>query len=242
MSTLLLLTNALQASADVLPGLGLLGHQVKVLPAAGSALLEAPDCDVVLVDGRRELAQARDLCRLIRTTGSDQPVMLILTEGGLAIVAADWGMDDVVLETASPSEIESRLRILVGRALARHDKHDPESHIIRSGEVLVDDAAYTAKFELLKYLAQHPGRVFSREQLLQEVWGYDYFGGTRTVDVHVRRLRAKLGPENESLIGTVRNVGYRFVLPPKDKNAPESDNAGVDVPDEAPEPIPSDMP
>ena len=76
------------------------------------------------------------------------------------------------------------------------------------------------EFELLKFLAQHPRRVFSRSQLLQEVWGYDYFGGTRTVDVHVRRLRAKLGPENEALIGTVRNVGYRFVLPPKE-SAPE---------------------
>ena len=72
------------------------------------------------------------------------------------------------------------------------------------------------EFELLKYLAQHPGRVFTRDQLLQEVWGYDYFGGTRTVDVHVRRLRAKLGPEHETLIGTVRNVGYRFVLPTKE--------------------------
>ncbi|HVD64851.1 MAG TPA: winged helix-turn-helix domain-containing protein, partial [Lapillicoccus sp.] len=67
------------------------------------------------------------------------------------------------------------------------------------------------EFELLKFLAQHPGRVFSRAQLLQEVWGYDYFGGTRTVDVHVRRLRAKLGSEHEALIGTIRNVGYRFV-------------------------------
>jgi DNA-binding response OmpR family regulator len=67
------------------------------------------------------------------------------------------------------------------------------------------------EFELLKFLAQHPGRVFTRAHLLQEVWGYDYFGGTRTVDVHVRRLRAKLGPEHEALIGTVRNVGYRFV-------------------------------
>ena len=71
------------------------------------------------------------------------------------------------------------------------------------------------EFELLKYLAQHPGRVFTRAQLLQEVWGFDYFGGTRTVDVHVRRLRAKLVPEHESLIGTVRNVGYRFVTPEK---------------------------
>ena len=68
----------------------------------------------------------------------------------------------------------------------------------------------SACVELLKFLAQHPGRVFTRASLLQEVWGYDYFGGTRTVDVHVRRLRAKLGPDHESLIGTVRNVGYRF--------------------------------
>ena len=102
-------------------------------------------------------------------------------------------------------------------------------------EVVVDDATYTAKvgkrtldltfkeFELLKFLAQHPGRVFSRQQLLQEVWGYDYFGGTRTVDVHVRRLRAKLGPENETLIGTVRNVGYRFVLPTKESKQAEAD-------------------
>jgi DNA-binding winged helix-turn-helix (wHTH) protein len=87
----------------------------------------------------------------------------------------------------------------------------------------VNEATYSARmngrsldltfkeFELLKFLAQHPGRVFTRAQLLQEVWGYDYFGGTRTVDVHVRRLRAKLGAENEALIGTVRNVGYRFV-------------------------------
>ncbi|WP_243433073.1 winged helix-turn-helix domain-containing protein, partial [Pseudomonas sp. 69_B] len=68
-----------------------------------------------------------------------------------------------------------------------------------------------------------PGRVFTRQQLLQEVWGYDYFGGTRTVDVHVRRLRAKLGPENEHLIGTVRNVGYRFVLAAKEAASDQAD-------------------
>ena len=86
MGTLLLLTSALQASAEVLPGLALLSHQVKILPAEGSALLEAPDDDLVLVDGRQDLAHARDLCRLIRTTGSDVPVLLIVTEGGLSVV------------------------------------------------------------------------------------------------------------------------------------------------------------
>jgi DNA-binding response OmpR family regulator len=231
MSTLLLLTSALQPSAEVLPGLALLSHQVRILPAEGSALLDAPDSDLLLVDGRQDLAHARDLCRLIRATGADLPVLLVVTEGGLAVVSHDWGMDDVVLHTCGPAELEARIRLATGRLAAQRDAADPEAHVIRSGEVLVDDATYTAKvsgrsldltfkeFELLKFLAQHPGRVFSRQQLLQEVWGYDYFGGTRTVDVHVRRLRAKLGPENETLIGTVRNVGYRFVLPAKAQDA-----------------------
>jgi DNA-binding response OmpR family regulator len=237
MSALLLLTSTTQPSVEVLPALALLPHQVRILPAQGSALLEAPGADVVLVDGRKELAQARDLCRLIRTTGSEAPVLLIVTEGGLSVVSADWGVDDVLLYTAGPAEVEARLRLAVGRLAASRDADDPEARVIRSGEVTVDEATYTAKlsgraldltfkeFELLKYLAQHPGRVFTRDQLLQEVWGYDYFGGTRTVDVHVRRLRAKLGPENETLIGTVRNVGYRFVLPPKE--APEREPSEV---------------
>ena len=229
MGTVLLLTKALQPSAEVLPGLALLSHQVKILPAEGSALLEAPHHDLLMVDARRELAQARDLCRLIRTTGSDQPVLLVVTEGGLSVVQADWGMDDVLLDTSGPAEIDARIRVSIGRQARSNERPDEEAHIIRSGEVVVDEATYTAKisgrvldltfkeFELLKYLAQHPGRVFTRDQLLQEVWGYDYFGGTRTVDVHVRRLRAKLGTDNEALIGTVRNVGYRFVLPPSDQ-------------------------
>jgi len=83
------------------------------------------------------------------------------------------------------------------------------------------------EFELLKFLAQHPGRVFTRAQLLQEVLGYDYFGGTRTVDVHVRRLRAKLGPEHDALIGTVRNVGYRFVPVKGDRATADERARGV---------------
>jgi DNA-binding response OmpR family regulator len=224
MSSLLLLTGSLESSVQILPGLALLHHHVRVLPAEATALIDAPDCDAVLVDGRQDLAQVRALTRLIRTTGTDVPVILILTEGGLAVVTADWGVDDVVLSSVSPAEFEARLRLAIGRLQATTED-DPDAHVIRSGGVAVDEATYTAKlngrtldltfkeFELLKHLAQHPGRVFTRQQLLQEVWGYDYFGGTRTVDVHVRRLRAKLGSEHETLIGTVRNVGYRFVAP-----------------------------
>ncbi len=221
MASLLMLTHSSAASAEVLPALGLLSHQIRVLPAEGSALIDAPPADAVLVDARRELPAVRSLCRLIRTTGVEVPVLLIITEGGLVAVNAEWGVDDVVLTTAGPAEVDTRLRLLLGRSAAASAAGASEE--IRSGELIIDEATYAAKlrgrildltykeFELLKFLAQHPGRVFTRAQLLQEVWGYDYFGGTRTVDVHVRRLRAKLGPEHESLIGTVRNVGYRFV-------------------------------
>ncbi|HEY3000819.1 MAG TPA: response regulator transcription factor [Kribbellaceae bacterium] len=236
MSTLLLLTNALQASAEVLPSLALLHHQIRILPAEVSALVDAPDADAVLLDARRDLVTMRGVSRLIRTTGVDVPLFLVVTEGGLTAVNADWGADDVLLDSAGPAEIEARLRLVTGR-LAAVRNAEPETQLIRSGDVVIDEASYTAKlngraldltykeFELFKFLAQHPGRVFTREQLLQEVWGYDYFGGTRTVDVHVRRLRAKLGPEHEQLIGTVRNVGYRFVTPPTPKDRETADTS-----------------
>ena len=234
MSALLLLTNALQPSAEVLPALGLLLHPVRVAPAEGSALLTTPGADVILVDGRRDLPQIRSLCQLLHSTGPGCPLILIVTEGGLAAVTAEWGFDDVVLNSAGPAEVEARLRLALGRMQVVADDGPTE---IRNGDLSVDEATYSARlkgrvldltfkeFELLKYLAQHPGRVFTRAQLLQEVWGYDYFGGTRTVDVHVRRLRAKLGPEHEQLIGTVRNVGYRFVAPEKADKADITDTS-----------------
>ncbi len=226
MSALLLLTDDLAPAASVLPALDLLTHhQLRVAPAEASALIDtasSPQPDVVLVDCRSELARVRSLCQILRTTGLSVPLILLVTEGGLAALSADWGVDDVVLNTAGPAELEARLRLAVGRLeVATQDEHPDE---IRAGDLTIDEATYTAKvrsrtidltfkeFELLKFLAQHPGRVFTRASLLQEVWGYDYFGGTRTVDVHVRRLRAKLGPDHEALIGTVRNVGYRFVV------------------------------
>ena len=223
MATLLLLTNAMTPSAEVLPALALLGHPVRVAPLEASALLSAPQHDAVLVDARRDLAAARNLCRLLRTTGITVPLFAVLTEGGLVALTAEWGVDDVLIDSCGPAEVDARLRLATGKAAAAV-AGDPG--IVRAGELTIDEGTYTCRlrgraldltfkeFELLKYLAQHPGRVFTRAQLLQEVWGYDYYGGTRTVDVHVRRLRAKLGAEHEKLIGTVRHVGYKFVTPP----------------------------
>ena len=216
MAQLLILTPAVDN--DVLPALALLSHRVRRIPAEPASLVNAPSSDLVLVDARGDLASAKSLCKILTTTGIAVPLLVVLTEGGLTGVSADWGIDDVILETAGPAEVDARIRL----ALSRHNEEHESTKISASG-VVIDEASYSAKvqgraldltfkeFELLRFLALHPSRVFTREQLLSEVWGYDYFGGTRTVDVHVRRLRAKLG-ELESLIGTVRNVGYRFNL------------------------------
>jgi DNA-binding response OmpR family regulator len=220
LSNVLLLTSGRESPAEILPSLSLLPHAVRVAGAAADSVTSGPVPDAVLVDARRDLVLARRVLMTLRATASTVPVIAILTDGGWAAVSADWGADDLLLHTAGPAEVEARLRLAIGRRTQAAAQLPDE---IRSGGLVVNETTYSARingrsldltfkeFELLKFLAQHPGRVFSRAQLLQEVWGYDYFGGTRTVDVHVRRLRAKLGAENEALIGTVRNVGYRFV-------------------------------
>jgi DNA-binding response OmpR family regulator len=222
MAKILMLTNSTGASADVLPALGLLQHDVRILPAEASVLVDAPITDCIIIDARRDLPAAKSFTKLITATGVSTPLIVITTEGGLSAINADWGITDVILDTAGPAEVDARIRIVIGKDAIEQLAKNPSLKEIRSGDVVIDEDSYTAKikgrtldltfkeFELLKYLAQHPGRVFSRSQLLQEIWGYDYFGGTRTVDVHIRRLRSKLGPEFESVIDTVRNVGYRF--------------------------------
>ncbi|GGE83374.1 winged helix-turn-helix domain-containing protein [Mycetocola zhadangensis] len=225
MAQLLILTS--RVDNDVLPSLGLLSHRVRQIPAQPAQLVNAPSSDLILIDARTDLAGAKSLCKILRTTGLTVPLLIVLTEGGLSAVSADWGVDDVIVENAGPAEIDARVRLAIGKQAL-----EQTTTKIQTSGVVIDEASYSAKvqgkpldltykeFELLRFLATHPSRVFTREQLLSEVWGYDYFGGTRTVDVHVRRLRAKLG-DLEQLIGTVRNVGYRF-------NVYEEDSAPTD--------------
>lgn len=237
----LLLLTADPHPESVLPSLALLPHHVRAAQADVSSLLEAGTADVTLVDARTDLAAARGLCRLLGTTGASAPVVAVVGEGGLVAVTVDWGLDDILLPGTGPAEIDARLRLVVGRRGGAVNQANVGK--ITLGELVIDEGTYTARlrgkpldltykeFELLKYLAQHAGRVFTRAQLLQEVWGYDFFGGTRTVDVHVRRLRAKLGSEYEALIGTVRNVGYKAVRPARGRTAAGTAADGL-APDE----------
>jgi DNA-binding response OmpR family regulator len=146
------------------------------------------------------------------------PVLLLVGGAQLGdLEHRDELYDDFCLTPFHPAELEARLRhLLVGDV----DLHRAE--LVEYGELTLNLETYQAaisgrpldmtymEYELLKFLAQNPGKVFTREMLLSRVWGYEYYGGARTVDVHVRRLRAKLGEEQANLIQTVRSVGYRF--------------------------------
>lgn len=231
MAELALLTpgGAADAPARVLPSLEVLPHRLRVLDLDPAALLTGPTPAVVLLDATRALVQARTAARTLAAMHLGAPVLAIFSEGGLAGLDDQWALTDFVLSSAGPAELAARLALASTPEEATGPGAGPPDRSgdtpLRVGDVVVDEASWIVRaggeplnltykeFELLKFLVAHPGRVMTREQLLHEVWGTDYYGGTRTVDVHIRRLRAKLGPERESFIGTIRNVGYRFSGP-----------------------------
>lgn len=158
------------------------------------------------------------MARSLRKRGIGGPVLVLVTGGQIAeLELRDDLFDDFCLAPFHPKELEARLRHLfwrTGRA-TRPELVDHDGLVLNleTYQAAVHgrpiDLTYM-EYELLKFFATHSGKVFTREQLLSRVWGYEYYGGARTVDVHVRRLRAKLGEEHAALIQTVRSVGYRF--------------------------------
>jgi two-component system alkaline phosphatase synthesis response regulator PhoP len=177
----------------------------------------APDIIVL------ELAEDPAVIRILETahTGNGPAVIALVDPGRLSAFDPGVGVDDFLLATASPSELSLRIR----QALRRRTGVDTKN-VIRCGDLEMDLSNYTVhiggrptdltykEYELLRFLATNPGRVFSREILLNKVWGYEFYGGGRTVDVHIRRLRSKIEDRHHTFIETVRNVGYRFrVLP-----------------------------
>ena len=148
MSTLLLLTNALQPSSEVVPALGLLLHKVRVAPAEVSALLDAPPGRR---DPRRRPPRPRPrplaLPAAAHHWGRPCPLFLVMTEGGLSVVTAEWGIDDVLLDTTGPAEVEARLRLATGRLELAARSIDAEDEVIRSGELTIDEATYSARLK-----------------------------------------------------------------------------------------------
>lgn len=222
---------AADAPSLVLPALELLPHHLRVLDLDPGGLLSGSPPDLILIDATRALVQARTLARTLEAMHLGCPVLAVFSEGGLVALDEQWPVTDFVLSSAGPSELAARLRRAAAQAPGVPVPGPGDQGLIRAADVVIDEGSWTARaggepldltfkeFELLKFLVSHPGRVVTREQLLHEVWGTDYYGGTRTVDVHIRRLRAKLGVERESLIGTIRNVGYRFAGPARESSA-----------------------
>jgi DNA-binding response OmpR family regulator len=177
---------------------------------------------VAAVDEYVEAALA--LCTALRQgDGPLSPLLLVVEATTLDRLAGSAALfEDFVLASAAPEEIEARISHMFWRTGRSSDVNDA---VIAYGPLALNVETYQAaiagraldltymEYELLRFLASHPGKVFTRETLLSRVWNYEYFGGARTVDVHVRRLRAKLGEEHAHLIETVRSVGYRFGRP-----------------------------
>lgn len=175
-------------------------------------------CTVVVLNLAGQNGVGEDIFRKIRKDPKLQASpLLVLLEAHQSQILQAGGIDDFLTVPYTVELLETRLKFL----LRRLQTGTPDERLV-IGPLMMDFAKYEVtlhqetldltykEFELLKFLATHPDRVYNREQLLNQVWGYDYLGGTRTVDVHVRRLRAKLGPKMSSLVETIRNVGYKF--------------------------------
>ncbi len=170
-----------------------------------------PDLILVASDDA-PLSELLDELRRLRRV----PLIALIRLNAVSHLNGRLEVDDFLIEPWNPVELVARSRRLVGRTGG-----DPADQIVH-GDLVIDTARCEVavggrpvlltfkEYELLRFLASNPGRVFSRDSLLNRVWGYDYFGGDRTVDVHVRRLRSKLEPFGYSFIETVRNIGYRF--------------------------------
>ena len=206
------------ASPDLARTLDLSGYAWKALSVHDDVALGTQWAGVI-VDITQDPDGAWSFLRGLRKHG-DRAVPVILLVGGAQLrdlEHRDELFDDFCLSPFHPAELEARLRhLLASEVLVQR------ADIVEYGELTLNLETYQAaiagrpldmtymEYELLKVLAQNPGKVFTREMLLSRVWGYEYYGGARTVDVHVRRLRAKLGEEHAGLIQTVRSVGYRF--------------------------------
>ena len=209
------------APADLVQTLDLSGFSWKAVGDEISATRSEPDSGwggaVVCADQDPEGAFA--LCRALRRRDSPvSPVLLLISGAQLGELELREDLyDDFCLSPFHPRELEARLRHQFWRSgggvKTEVVEYDPLVLNLETYQAVIAgrplDLTYM-EYELLKFLAQHPGKVFTRETLLSRVWGYDYYGGARTVDVHIRRLRAKLGEEHANLIQTVRSVGYRF--------------------------------
>lgn len=177
--------------------------------------------DIAIIDARSNVSLAQAVSHRLTTDNPATAVVALVAPSDCAAVDVDCNFDDVMLPGTGAEELQARLRLAVGRRRSLVDG------TLKFGDLVLHPASFTAsldgrdlcltltEFKLLNFLVQHAGQAFTRTRLMQEVWGYDSTGKVRTVDVHIRRLRAKLGVRHQFLVDTVRGVGYRAATPPQ---------------------------
>jgi DNA-binding response OmpR family regulator len=220
MATILIVSNQIEARNAIAEDVGALGFDTVTAADMGMALdtIDETSPSLVLLDLFDRTHGAESAWRaLLRQSPRDLPVVLLMPEEALSGFEFPSQAVDFILVPFGKVELGARLQRIVGVGPS-----DADANVVRRGGLEIDLDRYQVavdgepvdltlkEFELLRFLAQNPGKVHTRESLMARVWGYDYFGGTRTVDVHIRRVRAKLEPLSDEYIHTVRGVGYRF--------------------------------
>ncbi|MGH7197154.1 MAG: winged helix-turn-helix domain-containing protein [Candidatus Omnitrophota bacterium] len=176
--------------------------------------------DLIILNPKAGYLEMMDLYYAIKKEPQvqDTPIALLMDESEMKSADLPSGIQEILYRPLRIPEAIARLKLLFKRV----HKID-QKNLIQRGKLAIDASKYEVKvgdrkidltfteFELLKFLCTHPGTVFTREVLLNKVWGYEYYGGTRTVDVHIRRLRSKIEGKSHTFIETVRNIGYKFI-------------------------------
>ncbi|MDP9067604.1 MAG: response regulator transcription factor [Actinomycetota bacterium] len=226
--TVALISDQVEDVRDLLPAFPIAPYRLIHVPLkeTGAQELVTVHPEIILIDATGDVGGAEEVTRRLALAWEIglPPIIVIVDQDGVSRFRFEVGVDDFLVTTATVGEISARLALV-----SRRSGHSDEAVVLKVGDLTVNPENYQVyvrgrpldltykEFELLKFLSQRPGRVCDRDLLLREVWGYDYYGGTRTVDVHIRRLRAKLGVEHEALIETIRNVGYRLVPRPRER-------------------------
>jgi len=187
------------------------------------AVKETWDC--LIIDWMLPNMDGITICQKLREQNNDVPIIMLTAKDTESdqVLGLELGADDYVTKPFSPLALMARIKAVTRRAKTNQSEHKHENHIVQSSRLMINTHSREVfkdhvsiknltpkEFDLLRFFVEHPNQVFSREQLLEQIWGYQFYGDDRTVDVHIKRLRSKIGDHENEFFQTVWGVGYKF--------------------------------